>query len=343
MRILDLSHRVTITALISLLLIASSSAWAASNTRGILNTPLYLGHLYVGSASGSLAWEDGDAFSTLGINSGYQWPMADLGFLAFELSFNSSVADSNITQAPNGSQLEGNADFQSVGIDWLYRTKGTFYGLAKFGFYQNDTNFEIPQLAGQEALTATRMERKYNVGLGAGWKITPSIPLNLEFIYSTITAEADLASLRLLWHFQRKTPKLTPYLISEKERARDQTISSSLDQSQQRLDQPINSHSAPTEEQRAKILSTTTTNSPPAPTANSPTVNPTPTATTKFSRQNFGKSLYNAERTVKSMGCRTPQVSLLRTSWPIETYQAICSSGDFLIVSCEWGSCRVME
>ena len=331
--------------MISLLLIACSSAGAASNTRGFLNTPLYYGHLYAGSTSGSLAWEDGDAFNTLGINSGYQWPIANLGYLAFELSFNSSIAGGDITQAPNGAQLEGNAEFQSVGIDWLYRTQGTFYGLAKFGFYQNDTDFEIPQLAGQGALTATRMERKYNAGLGAGWKITPAIPLNLELIYSTITAETDLTSLRLLWHFQRQKPTLTPYFISEEERARNQTISSSLRQSQQPPTQANISRSEPSEKQSASTTKSSLTPTINSPTAKASTHRPSPAAIapTKFSRQNFGKSLYNAERTVKSVGCRAPLVSLLRTNWPIETYQATCSSGDFLIVSCEWGSCRVME
>lgn len=55
----------------------------------------------------------------------------------------------------------------------------------------------------------------------------------------------------------------------------------------------------------------------------------------------YGRSLFVVERKLKEAGCGSPNISMLRNSWPIEVYDAACSASEYLIVKCEWGQCEV--
>jgi len=359
MRFLKPVQRVLTFCLTSLLLTFSHTAWSATSVWGFLTSPLKSGHLYLGSASGSLDWELGSAFNTFSVNSGYQWPIKNLGNLAVELNFHSSITESSVNQSPNGNPLQGSAQFQSFGIDSLYRTKGAFYGLAKVGFYQTDTDFDIPAVADfQSAIVTSRLERSYNAGLGVGWRARASFPIGIELTYSTLTHESNLASLRLFWHFQRKKPARAPYFSTNPTQADhdNQTISSSLAKSQRSQaqqaspqkrsfkDDGIFEPNAPLAQPAnldGQSIAPKVTNTPSQETPSNNTT--TSAAPQETDVQGFGKSLYNAERTAKSIGCRSPKVSLLRTSWPKETYQAECSTGKYYFIACEWGSCQVLN
>ena len=55
----------------------------------------------------------------------------------------------------------------------------------------------------------------------------------------------------------------------------------------------------------------------------------------------YGRSLFVVEKSLKEAGCSNPKIALLRNSWPIEVYDAVCSQKDYVIVKCEWGRCEV--
>ena len=55
----------------------------------------------------------------------------------------------------------------------------------------------------------------------------------------------------------------------------------------------------------------------------------------------YGRSLFVVEKELKQAGCSDPKVALLRNSWPIEVYDAVCSQQDYMLVKCEWGRCEV--
>lgn len=55
----------------------------------------------------------------------------------------------------------------------------------------------------------------------------------------------------------------------------------------------------------------------------------------------YGRSLFVVEKTLKEAGCSKPNIALLRNSWPIEVYDAVCSQKNYVIVKCEWGRCDV--
>jgi len=55
----------------------------------------------------------------------------------------------------------------------------------------------------------------------------------------------------------------------------------------------------------------------------------------------YGRSLFVVEKALKVAGCSTPNIALLRNSWPIEVYDAVCSQKDYLLVKCEWGRCEI--
>lgn len=55
----------------------------------------------------------------------------------------------------------------------------------------------------------------------------------------------------------------------------------------------------------------------------------------------YGRSLYIVEKELQDVGCRAPKISLLRNSWPLETYDAVCSQQDYILVKCEWGRCEL--
>jgi hypothetical protein len=55
----------------------------------------------------------------------------------------------------------------------------------------------------------------------------------------------------------------------------------------------------------------------------------------------YGRSLFVVEKELKQSGCSSPNIALLRNSWPIEIYDAVCSQQDYMLVKCEWGRCEV--
>ena len=55
----------------------------------------------------------------------------------------------------------------------------------------------------------------------------------------------------------------------------------------------------------------------------------------------YGRSLFLVEKALSERGCSSPEIALLRNSWPIEVYDAVCRQQDYLIVQCEWGRCEV--
>ncbi|MDX1472718.1 MAG: hypothetical protein R3309_01040 [Reinekea sp.] len=55
----------------------------------------------------------------------------------------------------------------------------------------------------------------------------------------------------------------------------------------------------------------------------------------------YGRSLFVVEKVLREAGCSKPNVALLRNSWPLEVYDAVCTPQDYLLVKCEWGRCDV--
>lgn len=55
----------------------------------------------------------------------------------------------------------------------------------------------------------------------------------------------------------------------------------------------------------------------------------------------YGRSLYIVEQQLQEVGCSAPKISLLRNSWPLETYDAVCAQQDYILVKCEWGRCEL--
>lgn len=55
----------------------------------------------------------------------------------------------------------------------------------------------------------------------------------------------------------------------------------------------------------------------------------------------FGRSLFVVEKVLKEEGCRQANIALLRNSWPLEVYDAVCTPEDYKIVQCQWGRCEV--
>lgn len=55
----------------------------------------------------------------------------------------------------------------------------------------------------------------------------------------------------------------------------------------------------------------------------------------------YGRSLFVVEQTLRQASCVDPKIALLRNSWPIEVYDAVCKPEDYLLVVCEWGRCNL--
>ncbi|TCS42441.1 hypothetical protein [Reinekea marinisedimentorum] len=57
----------------------------------------------------------------------------------------------------------------------------------------------------------------------------------------------------------------------------------------------------------------------------------------------YGRSLIIAEKALKAQSCSSPKVSMIRNSWPLEVYDAVCSDSEYKLVQCEWGRCVVKQ
>ena len=55
----------------------------------------------------------------------------------------------------------------------------------------------------------------------------------------------------------------------------------------------------------------------------------------------YGRSLFVVEKSLQAAGCDKPNIALLRNSWPLEVYDAVCDQQEYLVVKCEWGRCEV--
>lgn len=55
----------------------------------------------------------------------------------------------------------------------------------------------------------------------------------------------------------------------------------------------------------------------------------------------YGRSLFLAEKSLQTVGCKNPNLALIRNSWPLEVYDATCSNEEYFLVKCEWGRCQV--
>lgn len=57
----------------------------------------------------------------------------------------------------------------------------------------------------------------------------------------------------------------------------------------------------------------------------------------------YGRSLFLVEKALSDRGCSNPEIALIRNSWPIEVYDAVCGQEDYVLVQCEWGRCEVKQ
>lgn len=57
----------------------------------------------------------------------------------------------------------------------------------------------------------------------------------------------------------------------------------------------------------------------------------------------YGRSFYVAEKFAQDLGCSAPSVRLVKGEWPNEVYDLECTDRPFVLLRCEWGSCRAME
>jgi hypothetical protein len=55
-----------------------------------------------------------------------------------------------------------------------------------------------------------------------------------------------------------------------------------------------------------------------------------------------GKGYYQAEKIANTLGCDVP-LDILKNEGNSEVYQANCSNGKSTLISCEWGSCKVVK
>lgn len=276
------------------------------------------GQWYVGTNSSRIDTELGDAYATVGISAGRQWQI-NQGSLAVEASFINSIENNTI----GGYDFEAESDFQALGVDAMYRSKGSIYFLTKLGFYTKSSETLIHK---ESTVTTNDKTQKYSAGLGAGWKISPALPLTVEFLYSDLRPETQ-AAIRLNWLFQPpQREQLPPYLLSQNEEGEQQTITSQL-QEQQSDKAQANPAAPPAEPDEPK-----------SELAQQPKLD-----NKQAKNLGLGKSSFAAERAAKSSGCRRPTVTLLRNSWPEEVYQSICANGAFYVISCEWGKCRVLK
>ena len=55
----------------------------------------------------------------------------------------------------------------------------------------------------------------------------------------------------------------------------------------------------------------------------------------------YGRSLYIVEEALRKTGCGEPTISMLRNSWPLEVYDAVCEADNYRLVECVWGRCEV--
>jgi len=55
----------------------------------------------------------------------------------------------------------------------------------------------------------------------------------------------------------------------------------------------------------------------------------------------YGRSLFVVEKNLQAIGCSKPNIALLRNSWPLEVYDAVCEQEDYVVIKCEWGRCEV--
>jgi hypothetical protein len=55
----------------------------------------------------------------------------------------------------------------------------------------------------------------------------------------------------------------------------------------------------------------------------------------------YGRSLLIAKNALKAENCLSAKVSIIRNSWPLEVYEAVCQTSEYKLVQCEWGRCAV--
>lgn len=60
-------------------------------------------------------------------------------------------------------------------------------------------------------------------------------------------------------------------------------------------------------------------------------------------RTQYGRSFYIAEKFAEQQGCNAQSVRLVKGEWPNEIYDLECTDKPFILLRCEWGSCRAME
>ena len=57
-----------------------------------------------------------------------------------------------------------------------------------------------------------------------------------------------------------------------------------------------------------------------------------------------GEDTINAERVAKEQSCAVaPRAALVAKGPGFETYSAVCTSGDTMMVRCEFGNCRALK
>ncbi|WLD59589.1 hypothetical protein NFC81_07350 [Salinispirillum sp. LH 10-3-1] len=57
--------------------------------------------------------------------------------------------------------------------------------------------------------------------------------------------------------------------------------------------------------------------------------------------RDFGRSFYQTEAALAAVGCRQPQIAMLKNDWPTEVYEAQCQDTTYQLVRCEWNRCEV--
>ncbi len=55
------------------------------------------------------------------------------------------------------------------------------------------------------------------------------------------------------------------------------------------------------------------------------------------------RSAYIVERMMKREGCPKAAIKTLKADWPLEIFEAVCADDAYLLVRCEWGSCKVQQ
>jgi hypothetical protein len=61
------------------------------------------------------------------------------------------------------------------------------------------------------------------------------------------------------------------------------------------------------------------------------------------SGEKYSRSSITAERLVGRNVCPGPQVNTLKADWPAEIFEATCPDKSVVLVSCEWGNCKIRD